>query len=72
MGFASLSHPTSLIEPLETFPLNWGQRFAHATHSLWEWDDPTIQGALIEAMERMAESFGTRRPWPLVIGWLAA
>lgn len=41
-----------LVEPLESFPLNWGQQFAHPTHKSWKWDDPTIQEALVEALEQ--------------------
>lgn len=41
-----------LVEPLEIFPFNWGDRFGHPTHRLWEWTDPTIQAAFIEAVER--------------------
>jgi hypothetical protein len=40
-----------VIEPLKMMTLNWGERFAHPTRSLWYWDDLTIQDALIEVME---------------------
>jgi hypothetical protein len=41
-----------LVERLEVFPINWGQQFAHPTNGSWKWDDPTIQEALIEALEQ--------------------
>jgi hypothetical protein len=40
-----------IVEPLKMMTLNWGEMFGHPTRSLWYWDDPTIQDALIEVME---------------------
>jgi hypothetical protein len=57
-GEAKRFRPTwaviDLVEGLDIFPLNWGQRLGHPTNSLWFWDDPTIQDALIEVIERVA------------------
>lgn len=41
-----------LCEPLDTFPLNWGERVHRLSPGNWRWDDPMVPDEFYGIVER--------------------